>query len=113
MRVETVITPNNKTRYILLNNNSDPVEPVLKYLKYKDNTGAARNTLRAYCYHLKLFFEYLDQEQLDYRDIGLDEMAAFMRWLQNPYENKKVSPITPVTSSRTARSINIKIYFQN
>ena len=109
MRVETVVTPNNKTRYILLNAAGDPVEPVLKYLKYKDNTGAARNTLRAYCYHLKLFFEYLEQEQLDYRDIGLDEMAAFMRWLQNPYGNKKVSPITPVTSSQTARSINIII----
>lgn len=109
MRVETVVTPNNKTRYILLNDAGDPVEPVLKYLKYKDNTGAARNTLRAYCYHLKLFFEYLEQEQLDYRDIGLDEMAAFMRWLQNPYGNKKVSPIIPATSSRTARSINIII----
>lgn len=109
MRVETVVTSNNKTRYILLNGAGDPVEPVLKYLKYKDNTGAARNTLRAYCYHLKLFYEYLEQEQLDYRDIGLDEMAAFMRWLQNPYGNKKVSPITPVTSSRTARSINIII----
>lgn len=109
MRVETVVTPNNKTRYILLNDVGEPVEPALKYLKFKDNTGAARNTLRAYCYHLKLFFEYLEQEQLDYQDIGLDEMAAFMRWLQNPYGNKKVSPITPVTSSRTSRSINIII----
>ena len=109
MRVETVVTPNNKTRYILLDDAGDPVEPALKYLKYKDNTGAARNTLRAYCYHLKLFFEYLEQVQLNYRDIGLDEMAEFMRWLQNPYGNKKVSPITPVTSSRTARSINIII----
>lgn len=109
MRVETVITPNNKTRYILLNDAGDPVEPVLKYLKYKDNAGAARNTLRAYCYHLKLFFEFLEQEHLDYQDIGLDEMAAFMRWLQNPYGDRKVSPISQVVSSRTARSINIVI----
>jgi integrase/recombinase XerD len=109
MRVETVITSNNKTRYILLTDDGDPVEPVLQYLKYKDNTGAARNTLRAYCYHLKLFFVFLEQEQMDYRDIGLDEMAAFMCWLQNPYGNRKVSPINPVISSRTARSINIII----
>jgi integrase/recombinase XerD len=109
MRVVPINTSDNKTRYLLLNDVGDPVEPVLKYLKYKDNSGAARNTLRAYCYHLKLFFEYLEQEQLDYRDIGLDEMAAFMRWLQNPYGNQKVSPIAPVTSSRTARSINIII----
>ncbi len=90
-------------RYILIDAVGDPVKPVLKYLKYKDNTGSARNTLRAYCYHLKLFFEFLEQEQVDYRDVGLDEMAAFMGWL------KKVSPISPTSSSRAARSINIII----
>lgn len=94
---------------MLLNDAVDPVDPVLKYLKYKDNAGTARNTLRAYCFHLKLLFEFLEQEHLDYREIGLDEMAAFMHWLQNPYGNKKVSPIGPVTSSRTARSIKIII----
>ena len=109
MRVGTVITSDNKTRYILLNEAGDPIEPVLKYLKYKDNIGAARNTLRAYCYHLKLFFEFLEQDHLDYQDIGLDEMAAFMRWLQNPYGNMKISPISPVTASRTARTINLVI----
>lgn len=62
MRVEPLVTSSGKQRYILLNNEGDPVEPVLKYLKFKDNTGAARNTLRTYCYHLKLFFEYLEQE---------------------------------------------------
>jgi len=109
MRVESVITSDNKARYMLLDYVGEPVQPVLKYLKYKDNTGAARNTLRAYCYHLKLFFEFLEQKQMDYRDIGLDEMATFMRWLQNPYGNQKISPISPVTSTRTARSINIII----
>ncbi len=109
MRVESIVTSDNKLRYILVDDFGDPVEPVLKYLKYKDNTGAARNTLRAYCYHLKLFYEYLEQEQLDYQNIGLDEMAAFMRWLQNPYRNIKVSPIREVSSSRTARTINLVI----
>ncbi|MHB8065475.1 MAG: tyrosine-type recombinase/integrase [Ruminiclostridium sp.] len=109
MRVESIVTSESKLRYLLVNDIGDPVEPVLKYLKYKDNIGAARNTLRAYCYHLKLFFEYLEQEQLDYQNIGLDEMATFMRWLQNPYSNMKVSPISTVSSSRTARTINLVI----
>lgn len=109
MRVESIVTSESKLRYLLVNDVGDPVEPVLKYLKYKDNTGAARNTLRAYSYHLKLFFEYLEQEQLDYKNIGLDEMAAFMRWLQNPFGNAKVSPIGSVSSTRTARTINLVI----
>jgi site-specific recombinase XerD len=109
MRVEPLITLDNKTRYMLIDTVGEPVEPVLKYIKFKDNSGAARNTLRAYCYHLKLFFEFLEQERLDYKDVGLDEMEAFMRWLQNPYASLKVSPIANITSSRAARTINIVI----
>lgn len=41
--------------------------------------------------------------------MGFDEMAAFMRWLQNPYGNAKVSPIGSVYSTRTARTINLVI----
>lgn len=107
MRVEALITGKGKERYMLVDDKGEPVEVVLKYIRYKDNAGAARNTLRAYCYHLKLFFQFLDQESLDYRDIGLDEMASFMRWLQNPYGSLKVSPIALATSTRTAQTINI------
>jgi len=109
MRVETVLTAENKTRYMLLNSIGEPIIPVLKFLKFKDNTGAARNTIRAYCFHLKLFFEYLEQENLDYLNIGIDEMATFMRWLQHPYSTLKVSSISTMTSTRTAKTINIVI----
>lgn len=104
LRVEPLITPKNKTRYMLVNALGEPVEPVLRYIKFKDNTGAARNTLRAYCYHLKLFFEFLEQENLIYDNIGIDEIATFMRWLQNPYRSLKVSPIKNTTMARTART---------
>lgn len=107
MRVESLITGEGKERYMLVDDKGEAVEVVLKYMRYKDNTGAARNTLRAYCYHLKLFFHYLEQEKLDYRDVGLDEMAAFMRWLQSPYDSLKISPITLTSSSRTAQTINL------
>lgn len=109
LRVEPLITSDHKTRYMLVNTLGEPVEPVLRYIKFKDNTGAARNTLRAYCYHLKLFFEFLEQENLSYYDIGIDEMAIFMRWLQNPYGSLKVSPIKSNTMARTARTINTVI----
>ncbi|PHJ38280.1 hypothetical protein P378_10635 [Desulforamulus profundi] len=84
MRVETVTTPDGKTRYMLVGSDSEPVLPVMRFIKFKDNSGAARNSLRAYCQHLKLFFEFLEQEELDYRKINIDDMADFMRWLQNP-----------------------------
>lgn len=109
MKVDTVITQDGRTRYMLVDSNCDPILPVLKYLKFKDNGEAARNSLRAYCQHLKLYFEFLEQENLDYRQVNIDDMASFMRWLQNPYGNLKVIPVTPVTSPRKPATVNTVI----
>lgn len=109
MRVETITTPDGKTRYMLVGSDGEPVLPVMRFIKFKDNSGAARSSLRSYCQHLKLFFEFLAQEDLDYRKISIDEMAAFMRWLQNPYGNLKVIPVTPVTSPRGPATVNTVI----
>lgn len=54
--------------------------------KYKDSYGSKRNTLKTYCYHLKLYFEYLEQAKLDYLNVNIDSMANFLHWLKNPSE---------------------------
>ena len=61
MRVTTIKTKDNKERYMLFNSDDNSIDVVNKYLKYKDSYGSARNTLKTYCYHLKLYFEYLEQ----------------------------------------------------
>ena len=109
MRVEEIVTPSGKKRYLLVDNDGELIEPVYKFLKFKDNAGKARNTLRAYCYHLKEFFEFLQQKSLDYRDIGIDEMAEFMRWLQTPHRNVKVSDIKPSHDVLKASTVNTYI----
>ncbi len=109
MKVDTVVTQDGKTRYMLVDANCDPVMPVLRYLKFRDNGDTARNSLRAYCQHLKLYFEFLEQENLDYRQVGIDDMASFMRWLQNPYGSLKVIPVAPVTSPRRPATVNMVI----
>jgi integrase len=106
VKVEVVITKDGKTRYILLNNKGELVEPVIKFLKFKDNSGSARETLRAYCHHLKLYFEFLEQKGLLYYDLGIDEMAEFMRWLQNPHASVKVFSISPRAPMRKPNTIN-------
>ena len=109
MQVEKLFTSTNKIRYMLVDKAGEPVEPVLRYIKFKDNSDSARNTLRAYCYHLRLFFEFLEQKGIDYRNCGIDDMAEFMRWLQNPYGNIKVSALTFREPFRKANTVNIII----
>lgn len=109
MRIQEILTSENKLRYLVVDDVGEPIKPIIKFLKYKDNSGKARNTLRVYCYHLKAFFEFLQQKGLDYLDIGIDEMAEFMRWLQNPYGNVKISPLMPLEPVKKPRTVNAYI----
>ncbi|WP_339279002.1 tyrosine-type recombinase/integrase [Paenibacillus sp. FSL W8-1187] len=109
MRVEEIETPESKKRYLLVDDEGEPIEPVFMFLRYKDNAGKGRNTLRAYCYHLKHFFEFLQQKEYDYRHIGLDEMAEFIRWLQTPHRDVKVATLKPIGVGLQASTINTYI----
>lgn len=106
MEVVKVKTEDNKERYYVADDNGLPVEPILRFIRFKDNTNYARNTLRMYCQHLKLYFEYLEQRRLDFQKITIDDLSLFVNWLQNPYKSLKVIPATPVDSARSPRTIN-------
>jgi len=54
-RREQILTPDGATRYVLLDDRSEIVEPVLRYLKFLDTGTTACNSLRTYCYHFHSF----------------------------------------------------------
>lgn len=60
MKVQEVQVAGN-IRYILIDSNGGPVVTVAKYLKYLDLIGKSTNTLKAYCYHLKLYYQFLEE----------------------------------------------------
>ncbi|EPY2275223.1 tyrosine-type recombinase/integrase [Clostridium sporogenes] len=107
MEVVKVKTEEGKERYFVADDNGLPVVPILKFIRFKDNTNYARNTLRMYCQHLKLYFEYLQEHNLDFQKITIDDLSLFVNWLQNPYESLKVIPTTPVDTARSPRTVNI------
>lgn len=93
-------------RYMLLDKNGVPVEPVMRYIKYLDNTGKKANTLRAYCYHLKLYFEFLEVSSSTYKDVNLTKLGQFIAWLRSEHVGTNIIPISNQTSLRTERTIN-------
>ena len=99
MRVESFTSTNGLTRYILVDSSGVPVDVVLRFLRFKDNCGRARNTLRAYCFHLKSYFEYLEFIGMSFPQIGMDELAGFIRWLQNNHRQKKIMSFPAATVS--------------
>lgn len=106
MEVVKVITEQGKERYYVADKNGLPIESILKFIRFKDNTNYARNTLRMYCQHLKLYFEYLEQQKIDFQDVTIDDLALFVNWLQNPYKSLKVIPTTKIDVARSPRTIN-------
>lgn len=107
MEVVKVKTEDGKERYFVADDDGLPVDPILKFIRFKDNTNFSRNTLRMYCQHLKLYFEYLQQHNLNFQTVTIDDLALFVNWLQNPYKSLKVIPVKPINEARCARTINI------
>lgn len=109
MEVVKVKTDEGKERYYLADSDGLPIESVLKFIRFKDNTNYSRNTLRMYCQHLKLYFEYLEQREISFQGVTIDDLALFVNWLQNPYESLKVIPVHPTDTARSPRTVNIVI----
>ena len=96
-------------KYLLVDSEGNPIVPVVKYLKYLDQTGKSHNTLKTYCYGLKHYFTFLEETERDYKKINLQGLAEFVGWLQNPYRNPKVIVATPTTANLTAKTVNLTI----
>jgi integrase/recombinase XerD len=109
VRVQEVFLDDYKKRYLLLDEEGVPVVPVMKYLKYLDNTGKSSNTLKTYCYALKQYFTYLVELQKDYKEIGVKDLSDLVGWLRNPFESGRVTPFRQVEAKRTEKSVNLII----
>ena len=81
-----------------------PVEPIQKYLHYLDSLERSPNTIQTYAYNLKLFWEFLQDNSLDWREINLEKLSNFIHWLRNPH--KSVVSIQPIVSGRSEKTIN-------
>ncbi|MGL6107196.1 tyrosine-type recombinase/integrase [Romboutsia sp.] len=109
MKVQEVKLDNNQRRYLLIEDKGLPLIPVARYLKYLDNSEKSFNTQKTYAYSLKLYFEYLEEINVDYRNININILSNFVGWLRNPYENNKVVTLKPTKAKRTEKTVNLTI----
>ena len=108
MEVVTFETNDGKTRYYLADDSAVPIQPVLNYLRFEDNRGLARNTLRLHCIQMKHFFTFLEQKELEYTQATVDNLAEFIAWLKWPKIYEKVIPMQLEPAVR-AQTINANV----
>jgi len=77
-RLAEVQTPDGHVRYVVVDAGGSIVAPIAGYLRYLDDTGKARNTLRVYGLGLAQYFAYLSEESLEYRSAGVRARAGFV-----------------------------------
>jgi integrase/recombinase XerD len=106
VKVQRIVLPySGRITWIVLDDGFSPVEPIQDFLAYLNNIERSPNTVRAYAYHLKLFWEYIQAGKLDWMTVGFRELADFIGWLRDP-QSIDVIQIHERVSKRTESTIN-------
>ena len=95
--VKEIITSKGTKRYVVENKDGDIIIPVVKYLKYLDALGRARNTIKSYASDLNIYFDYLEEQDKDYKDIKLDDLVNFLSYLK--VSNRRESSINRIMNT--------------
>jgi len=101
----------SRSSWIVLGDDYLPVKPIVVFLKFMEDLGRSPNTIRATSFHLKLFWEYLRDECLDWKDVDIAHLAAFISWLRNPQPGVKTLKVYKAErTDATIDQILIAIY---
>jgi site-specific recombinase XerD len=89
--------------WLILDDNYQVVEPIQRYLTFISSKSP--NTVEAYGYDLKAWWQFLHHKHLDWRNVQIQDLADFAHWLRLGDTSNVVSA-QPVTALRSERSVN-------
>src|SRR6266568_3407199 len=70
--------------WTVLGDDDVPVGPVERYLAYLTDIERSPNTVRAYAFDLKNYWEFLSRCDLDWRQARLEDIGEYVAWLRLP-----------------------------
>jgi integrase/recombinase XerD len=94
----------NEIVWVMLDEDYQVVEPIQRYLTYL-STSKSPNTVEAYAYDLKSWWEFLELKSLDWREIQLSDLEDYAYWLRIG-DTTKVISIQPVQAIRSEKTVN-------
>lgn len=114
MKVQTIKTEKGE-RYIVLDDNYVPIEHINSFLKFNDVISKSPNTLRSYAYHLKTFYEFMQDREYSVLELSsnkekgpVDILSEFIMYLQHPVISDRIlnpQDLTPVHSDSSINNI--------
>ena len=105
MKVQRARLPEtDRSTYLVLDDDYVPIQPIFSYLTFLHDLDRSPNTIRACAYHLKLFWEFLRSERLNWTQVDVAHLAAFITWLRQ--KESAVLSIEPEPARRTNATID-------
>jgi integrase/recombinase XerD len=104
MKVQRVRLPSAQVFWLVLNDDYVPIQPIHAYLTFLQDLDRSPNTIRAAAHHLKLFWQYLRDENLSWPEIDVAQLAGFIPWLRR--REPSVISIEPQKARRTNATID-------
>jgi integrase/recombinase XerD len=112
MLVHPVVVPGSGTRsWTVLGDDDVPVVPVDRFLAYLTDIGRSPNTVKAYAFDLKNYWEFISFRGLGWREARLEDVGEFVTWLQLPPAGRsgEVAVLPSATAEVSASTVNRKL----
>ncbi len=112
MLVHPVTVPGSGTRsWTVLGDDDVPVVPAGRFLAYLTGIGRSPNTVKAYAFDLKNYWEFISFRGLDWREARLEDVGEFVAWLQLPPAGRagEVAVLPSAAAEVTAATVNRKL----
>ena len=89
MLVHPVVVPGPGTlSWTVLGDDDVPVVPVDRFLAYLTDIGRSPNTVRAYAFDLKNYWEFISFRSLGWREARLEDIGEYVAWLRLPPDGR-------------------------
>lgn len=109
LKIERAIDPYTDERYCCVFDSDTclPIEPIQRYLNYCRKRQLATNTINTYAHRLFNFWRWLEHRSLDWKEVGLNELADFVNWYLLGGEVEVISEeVREIVSKRSPRTVN-------
>ncbi|AUH74250.1 tyrosine-type recombinase/integrase [Legionella sainthelensi] len=107
MKVQKIKLNSYEYTWLVLDNYHLPIKPITEFIRYLNNVDKSPCTIRSYAYHLKLFWEFLEQKQINWIEINLANLAGFVGWLRSHNKNERIIDLVEDRSCRQGSTINV------
>lgn len=105
MKVQKIRHPETQNvSWIVLDDYYQIIRPVAAFLTFCEHIGRSPNTIRASAHHLKLFWEFLGQQRVDWTEVDVAHLAAFVGWLRR--SDTAMVSVEPKPATRTDATID-------